>query len=185
MKEDEYSDIDFTDITTPFTVNRREFLKILGGGIFVFFMASDFSSTEAQRVQLPTDFNAFLRVGEDGRITCFTGKIEQGQGVITSLAQMLADELDVPYNSVDMVMGDTDLCPWDGGTVGSRTTRFFGPPLRQAGAEAKAVLMELAAEYLKLPIDQLKVEAGVVYDKNNSNSNIGRSSWLCPFFAFQ
>ncbi|MEK6705452.1 MAG: molybdopterin cofactor-binding domain-containing protein [Bdellovibrionota bacterium] len=172
MKEDEYSDIDFSDITTPFTVNRREFLKIVGGGIFVFFMASDFSSTEAQRVQLPSDFNAFLRVGEDGRVTCFTGKIEQGQGVITSLAQMLADELDVPYDSVDMVMGNTDLCPWDAGTFGSMTTRFFGPPLRQAGAEAKAVLMELAAEYLKLPIDQLKVEAGVVYDKNNGKSQV-------------
>ncbi len=60
-----------------------------------------------------------------------------GQGVITSLAQMLADELDVPLDSVDMVMGDTDLCPWDMGTFGSMTTRFFGPPLRAAAAEAR------------------------------------------------
>ena len=69
-----------------------------------------------------------------------------GQGVITSLAQMLADELDVSLDSVDMVMGDTDLCPWDMGTFGSRTTRFFGPPLRAAAAEAKTVLLELASD---------------------------------------
>ena len=70
---------------------------------------------------LPSDFNAFLRIGEDGRVTCFTGKIEMGQGPITSLAQMLAEELDVPLDTVDMVMGDTELCPWDMGTFGSMT----------------------------------------------------------------
>ncbi len=55
------------------------------------------------------DFNAYLRIGEDGRVTCFTGKVELGQGPITSLAQTLADELDVSLESVDMVMGDTEL----------------------------------------------------------------------------
>ena len=172
MKEDGYLDLDFNDVKTPFTVNRREFLKIFGGGIFVFFISSDFSTAQAQRNQLPSDFNAFLRIGEDGRVTCFTGKIEQGQGVITSLAQMLADELDVTLDSVDMVMGDTDRCPWDMGTFGSMSTRFFGPPLRQAGAEAKTVLMDLASEYLKLPVNQLKVEAGVISDKENSKNQV-------------
>ena len=86
---------------------------------------------------MPTDFNAFLRIGEDGRVTCFTGKIEMGQGVITSLPQMLAEELDTPLDTVDIVMGDTDLCPWDMGTFGSMTTRMFGPALRAAAAEAK------------------------------------------------
>ena len=60
-----------------------------------------------------------------------------GQGVVTSLAQMLADELDVSLEAVDMVMGDTDLCPWDRGTFGSLSTRIFGPALRSAGAEAR------------------------------------------------
>ena len=63
-----------------------------------------------------------------------------GQGVVTSLAQMAADELAVPLDSVDMVMGDTALCPFDNGTYGSMSTRFFGPALRAAAAEAKAVL---------------------------------------------
>ena len=85
-----------------------------------------------------------------------------GQGVHTSLAQMLADELEVPLDVVDMVMGDTDLCPWDMGTFGSMTTRFFGPPLRAAAAEAREVLLELAAEKLEVPRDQLAVADGVV-----------------------
>ena len=78
-------------------------------------------------------------------MTCFTGKIEMGQGPITSLPQMLAEELEVPLDSVDIVMGDTDLCPYDMGTWGSMTTRFFGPALRAAAAEAKAVLLELGS----------------------------------------
>ncbi|MGB9488716.1 MAG: molybdopterin cofactor-binding domain-containing protein, partial [Terriglobia bacterium] len=88
-----------------------------------------------------------------------------GQGVITSLAQMLAEELDVPLESVDMVMGDTDLCPWDRGTFGSMTTRFFGPPFRAAAAEARAVLIELAAERLQVTEERLKTKAGVVYEE--------------------
>ena len=59
-------------------------------------------------------------------MTLLTGKIEMGQGPITSLPQMLADELDVSYDAVDIVMGDTDLCPWDAGTFGSLSTRHFG-----------------------------------------------------------
>ena len=175
MKEDEYFDVDFTDIKTAFPLDRREFLKVFGGGIFIFLTIGGSSLAEAQRRRrgrLPSDFNAFLRVGEDGRVSCFTGKIEMGQGVITSIPQSLADELDVPLDSVDMVMGDTDLCPWDMGTFGSRTTRFFVPPLREAAAEARAVLMELAAEHLKLPVSQLKVEAGVISDKTNSKNRV-------------
>jgi CO/xanthine dehydrogenase Mo-binding subunit len=109
----------------------------MGGGIVILFAVGEPSLLEAQRQRgqpLPDDFNAFLRIGEDGRVSCFTGKIEMGQGVITSPAMMLADELEVPLDSVDMVMGDTDLCPWDAGTWGSMSTRFFGPPLRAAAA---------------------------------------------------
>ncbi|MCK5219467.1 xanthine dehydrogenase family protein molybdopterin-binding subunit, partial [bacterium] len=102
----------------------------------------------------------------------FTGKIEMGQGVITSLAQMLADELDVALEAVDMVMGDTDLCPWDMGTFGSMSTRFFGPPLRAAGAEGRQVLLEMASEHLKKPMDQLTVENGVVYDTADRKNKV-------------
>ena len=86
----------------------------------------------------PEDLNAYLRIGEDGRVTVFTGKIEMGQGVMTSQAQMVAEELGVALDAVDMVMGDTDRCPWDMGTFGSLTTRMFGPVLRAAAAEARS-----------------------------------------------
>ena len=175
MKADEYSDLDFSDTTTPSTFDRREFLKLFGGGIFVLFTIGGPLALRGQRRgggRLPTDFNAFLLIGEDGKVTGLTGKIEMGQGVITSLAQMLADELDVPLESVELIMGDTDLCPWDRGTWGSQTTRSFGPPFRAAIAEAKAVLMELAAENLKLPIDRLDVDAGVVFDKRNRKNRV-------------
>ncbi|MBI5568398.1 MAG: xanthine dehydrogenase family protein molybdopterin-binding subunit [Desulfomonile tiedjei] len=149
-------------------LNRRQFLKILGGGIIVSFVpvfAGDPpEALSAAQPRLPEDFNAFLRIGEDGRVACFTGKIEMGQGIITSLAQMLAEDLDVPLGSVDMVMGDTDLCPWDAGTYGSMSTKYFGPPLRAAAAEARATLIELAAERLGVPKNRLQTSSGVVFD---------------------
>ncbi len=175
MKNDTYLDLDFTDRLMDFEVSRREFLKIAGGGIFIFMAIGDISLWAQERrgrPALPTDFNAFLRIGEDGRVACYTGKIEMGQGVVTSLAQMLADELDMALESVDMVMGDTDLCPWDMGTFGSMSTRFFGPPLRAAGAEGRQVLLELAAEHLKLPVDQLSTENGVVFDRSNRGNKV-------------
>lgn len=167
MKEDK--------LPKPFSISRREFLKAIGGGIVVFFSCEDLMA-QGKRLpgfqELPSDFNAFLRIGADGRVTCFTGKIEMGQGIVTSLAQMLADELDVPLDRVDMVMGDTDLCPWDMGTFGSRSTRFFGPPLREAAAEAKAILIGQAAERLHLTESRLKVKEGVVMDKENDKSRV-------------
>jgi isoquinoline 1-oxidoreductase len=172
-------DLDFSGgAPARFSLDRREFLKFLGGGIIVFFSLGDASAVaeEARRRGflggLPSDVNALLRIGEDGRVTCFTGKIEMGQGIITSLAQTLADELDVPLDSVDMVMGDTDLCPWDVGTFGSLTTRTFGPVLREAAAKARAMVIELAAEHLKTPPDRLKTASGAVFDKSNSKNRV-------------
>ncbi|OHB78618.1 MAG: hypothetical protein A2Z25_16755, partial [Planctomycetes bacterium RBG_16_55_9] len=175
MNESQYMPLDFTDITSDPSLSRRDFLKTIGGGIIIFFFVADPSVLEAQRRggrSLPDDFNAFLRIGADGRVTCFTGKIEMGQGIITSLAQMLADELDVGLESVDMVMGDTALCPWDMGTWGSMSTRFFGPPLRAAGAEARKILIDLAAERLKVPAERLTVEDGAVIDKDQKDNRV-------------
>ncbi len=175
MKEKDYLDMDFYDIDTYVSLSRREFLKLFGGGIVIFFSVGDYLFLEAQRrpdQRLPEDFNAFLRIGEDGHVSCFTGKIEMGQGVITSLAMMLADELQVSLDSVKMVMGDTDLCPWDMGTWGSMTTRFFGPPLRAAAAEARQILIELAAEHFQASPSELKAEEGVVYVRSQKDKRV-------------
>ena len=157
------------------SLSRRAFLKAVGGGIIIYFSTGILPALEAaeRRGQaLPTDFNAFLRIGADGRVSLFTGKVELGQGVVTSLAQMLADELDVSPAQVDMVMGDTDLCPWDMGTFGSRSTRFFGPPLREAAAEARSILLAMAAERLKVPQSGLTVKNGVVSVRQNKKKKV-------------
>ena len=177
-KEDEYLNLDFSDIKVLPPLTRREFLKLLGGGVIVTFSFGDTEALQEQRrrmgfrQQAPADFNAFLRIGEDGKVTCFTGKIEMGQGIITSLAQMLAEELDVSLDSVKMVMGDTDLCPWDMGTFGSLSTRFFGPTLRAAAAEAKAVLMELGVDILQTPLSRLEAKDGLIFDKVNPKNKV-------------
>lgn len=171
MKKDVHPDIVVDKAGAASSLSRREFLKVVGGGIFIFvtygeeLAFEESARSQAARPSLPTDFNAFLRIGEDGRVTCFTGKIEQGQGAITALPQMLAEELEVPLSSVDIVLGDTDLCPWDAGTFGSQTIRSFGPALRGAAAEAREVLKELAAEKLNVPIDRLQAKDGAIFDK--------------------
>jgi isoquinoline 1-oxidoreductase len=175
MTTEDYLALDFKDSMDLFPQNRREFLKRLGGGIFIFVTLGELAiGQEAGRQRGgrqggPADFNAFLRIGEDGRVTGFTGKIEMGQGPITSLAQMLAEELDTPLDTVEMIMGDTARCPWDMGTFGSMTTRSFGPALLAAAAEAKTVLMGLAAEALQVPQEWLVAKDGVIFDGRNKD----------------
>jgi nicotinate dehydrogenase subunit B len=162
-------------VENRFLLNRRDFIKITGTGIFVFFTVGNtdvFAQRTGFNLDYPEDFNAYLRIGEDGRVACFTGKIEMGQGIITSLAQMLAEELDVALSSVDMVMGDTALCPFDFATVGSRSTKYFGPPLRRAAAEARGVLIRLAAEKLDVNLNRLYTENGVIRDREKPGTKI-------------
>lgn len=143
-------------------LDRRAFFKRVGGGIVVFVALGPKPLFSQERKLYPEDFNAYLLIGENGRVTIFSGKIEMGQGVMTSQAQMAAEELGVALSSVDMVLGDTDRCPWDRGTFGSLTTRVFGPALRAAAAEARAVLTRLASQKLGVAKEKLVVENGVV-----------------------
>jgi isoquinoline 1-oxidoreductase len=158
------------DGPTTFPVDRRDFVKLTATGLLVLFAVDRGEAIqETERVQTtrqgyPTDLNAYVHVGADGRVTCFTGKIEMGQGPMTSLPQLVAEELDVPLASVDIVLGDTDLCPWDMGTFGSLSVRQFGPILREAAAKARAILFQMAAERLQAPVDRLVVKAGVISD---------------------
>jgi isoquinoline 1-oxidoreductase len=154
------------DGPTSFPVDRRDFLKWTSTGLLV-LMAVDpthglqeTARPQTGRQGYPTDINAYLHIGADSRVTCFVGKVELGQGSMTSLAQLLAEELDVPLRMVDIVMGDTDLCPWDMGTFGSLSIRAFGPVLRDAGAAARAVLQRLAAERLGVAEDALVAKDG-------------------------
>jgi len=164
-----------SEAATPMLNSRRDFLKKIGGGIIVTFSIGQLSildgwanTPEAEVL----NFNAYLRVKEDGRVDCYTGKIEMGQGVNTSLAQAVAEELEVSIYSIDMVMGDTELCPYDDGTWGSLTTRFIDPALRAAAAEARIILIGLAATQLKVVPELLEAKEGVVYVKNDPSKKI-------------
>jgi len=86
---------------------------------------------------------------------------------------MMADELDVAFENVKMVMGDTELCPWDDGTWGSTSIREFGPEMRKAAGKAREILLQMASEKLKVPVSQLQVTNGIVTDmKDNSEVSV-------------
>ena len=104
----------------------------------------------------------WLAIGPDGAITVYSGKVELGTGVRTALAQIVAEELDVPLERIQMVMGDTALSPDEGYTAGSMTVRLGGLALRQAAAEARRTLLEMASDRLDAALDELTVDDGVV-----------------------
>jgi isoquinoline 1-oxidoreductase len=158
-------------------MDRREFVKLLGGGIVVVVNLGPltlFNSRGPLDFQrgYPEDINAYLHIAEDGKVTLFSGKIEMGQGVMTSLTQMAAEDLRVSLDTIHIVMGDTETCPWDMGTFGSLTTRMFGPAVRAAAARARLVLTDLAAERLGVSRESLAVENGVVYVKGERNRRV-------------
>lgn len=176
MKADHIQQFYFDDVNTPpVKLDRRDFIKKFGNGIIIVFSLSQLAFIKgmsgAGEEEYP-QFNAFLRVREDGFVDCYSGKIEMGQGINTSLAQLLADELEIGLDKVNMVMGDTDLVPYDAGTWGSMTHRFHDPLIRAAAAEARLVLVELASEKLQLPVADLEAKNGMVIAKNNPEKKI-------------
>ena len=176
MKKEQIKDQDLLQSSERHGMPRRDFFKILGTGIIVFIRpwgALDLIGAPAEQARgVPKDYNAFLRIAEDGTITCYTGKIEMGQGIITSLPQMMSDELNVPLERIRIVMGDTDLCPWDQGTWGSLSTRVFGQLMRSATAEARGALLELGSVQLGVPVSQLEVRDGIITDTKDNKKTI-------------
>lgn len=150
-------------------INRRKFLQIFGGGVVVTFTIGKVFSNPL--LSIPEDqLSSWIHVGEKGYITVFTGKAEVGQNIRTSLSQIVAEELNTDISKIIMVMGDTDLTPYDRGTFGSRSIPYMGPPLRQAAATARELLIDMAAEQWKADRNNLYVESGVVKDRNGSRS---------------
>ncbi len=165
----------FADPIYNFTFNRRQFLKVFSGGIALLVPASNLLAQAVQQEQgesggrgrfdqrLPNDIGAWIHIEESGTVSVFTGKVELGQNIRTSLAQAVAEELHVPVNTIRLVMADTDLVPFDAGTFGSRTTPTMAPQLRKAAAAARETLITLAAEQLKVaPADVRIVNARFV-----------------------
>ena len=176
MKEEQNKNKELLLNDKPNGIGRRDFFRLLGGGIFILvrpWRILDFNSLPGEQARgVPKDYNAFLHIAEDGKITCYTGKIEMGQGIITSLPQMMADELGVTVDKIKIIMGDTDICPWDQGTWGSQSTRIFGQLMRTATAEARGVLLDLASKQLGVPVAQLVVKDGIVSDTKDPKKTV-------------
>lgn len=159
-----------------FALDRRGFMKTIGGGIAVLLVAKGALAFQesghrlGMRENMPREINAWLHIVRDGGVTVYTGKVEIGQNIRTSLAQTVADELHVALDSVQMVMGDTQLTPFDMGTFGSRTTPQIGTQLRRVAAAAREVLVGLAAKEWHTDAGQLVAANGKVSDRTGSRS---------------
>ena len=152
-----------------FDFDRRGFFKVLGGGLLVCIAARHAVSQESGAAvhhdhELPKTLDSWLHINENGEVTAFTGKVEVGQNVRTSLAQQVAEELRVPLTSVRLVMGDTELTPYDMGTFGSRTTPQMGMQLRKVSASARTVLIQMAAEHWSADAASLTAQDGNIRD---------------------
>ena len=147
-------------------LSRRQFLKGTGALIVSFnlfpppadLFAQDTTSGEPD----PTQLDSWLAIARDGTVTVFSGKVDLGTGVETALAQIVAEELDVPFKQIKMIGLDTTKAIDQGITAGSRTIERGGPQLRQAAAAARQELLKLAAARLNVPVDALTVKDGVV-----------------------
>jgi isoquinoline 1-oxidoreductase len=137
---------------------RRDFFRAAGAGVIVALLASDDTTAQPPRGgNAPRELNAWIHVGEDSSVAVYTGKVEVGQNIRTSLAQTVADELHCPLNSVRLVMADTALVPFDSGTFGSQTTPRMASQLRRAAAAARETLLDLAAQ--KSQVDRVSLSA--------------------------
>jgi nicotinate dehydrogenase subunit B len=162
-----------------FDLERRDFLKFFSGGLVLLLTLDGISSAQepgratAQRPDArPPELAAWLHISEDGAITVYTGKVEMGQNIRTSLAQAVAEELRMPITALQLVMADTDLTPYDMGTFGNRTIPLMAPQLRKVGAAAREALIDLAADKWKLDRASITLTGGKV--KNNvSGESVG------------
>jgi isoquinoline 1-oxidoreductase len=150
-----------------FNFNRRQFLKAFSGGIALIVPVSNLVARTLQQDQgesgrrgnerVPDDIGAWIHIDEKGTVSVFTGKVEIGQNIRTSLTQAVAEELHVPVDVVRIVMADTDLTPFDLGTFGSLTTPRMAPQLRKAAAAARETLITLAAEEWKVEPSSVRI----------------------------
>ncbi len=155
-------------MNTLLQTSRRAFLQA-GGAVVVSFafpgLSAAQTSTPKEKLTLYEGLDSWLAIGQDGRVTVFCGKVELGTGVTTGLSQIVAEELDFPVSRIRMIMGDTAIVPDQGTTTGSKTTQMGGPQLRQAAAEARAVLAGLAADKLGVSADAIIILDGVAFVK--------------------
>src|SRR6188768_1712685 len=159
------------------SLNRRDFAKGLGGLVLAFTL--DPAAAQQQPRPLPGSLSgnrmldAWIRINADGTATVFTGKVELGQGIVTALAQIAAEELDLPLARVTMISGDTGRAPNEGMSAGSQSIENSGTALRLAAAEVRAILVEQASARLEMSADSLSVADGVISAANGKKISYG------------
>lgn len=157
--------------------DRRDFLRDLGGGLVVALLLdrTDLAAQERPAARgrrrgfgrpMPQDMAAWLHIGEDGAVTVFTGKVELGQNIRTSLTQAVAEELRLPPARVKLIMADTAQTPFDMGTFGSMTTPVMARQLHRVAAAAREYLLDLAAEQTRTDRGSLRVAEGRIIGPN-------------------
>jgi CO/xanthine dehydrogenase Mo-binding subunit len=169
------------ELTSPppwlFETGRRSFFKFLGAGLLVVCatcksaaLQESGSARRNSENSLPKEIDAWLHIGEKGEITVFTGKVEVGQNIRTSLSQAVAEELRVPLDSISLVMGDTQLVPFDMGTFGSRTTPVMNLQLRRVSAAARDALIAVAAKQWNTDPARLSAGEGKILEADSQRS---------------
>ena len=169
------------ELTEPrrylFDLDRRDFMRVFGSGLVVVAtlprLAGQESGRGVQGRREQADLAAWLHIDERGRVTVYTGKVEIGQNIRTSLSQTVADELRVPLTSIQMIMADTDLVPFDAGTFGSMSTPRMGRQLSRAAAVAREMLIDAAAASLGVDRATLTADNGRVVSSSGKSLAYG------------
>src|SRR5260221_2924609 len=160
-----------TKMDNPATLSRRAVL--MGAGALVtsvgapvgFELLGSIEMAEAKGAKppvTPEQLSSYIAVNADGTVSAFFGKMDMGHGLFVAIGQIVAEELDVPFKAVKVHMGDTANSVNQGGASGSTGIQFGGKQMRLAAAEARRVLVEMAAAELSVPADQLKVSDGTI-----------------------
>ncbi len=152
-------------------VARRDVLKASGALVVGFSIPASLTAAatgEAQaaaalaRPLSPSILDSYLAIAADESVTAYFGKMDMGQGLDVAIGQIVAEELDVPFDRVTIIMGDTALCLDQGGGSASAGVQHAGKPMRNAAAEARRVLIDMAAKRMKVPVSALSVSDGVI-----------------------
>ena len=169
------------ELTSPpayhFDLDRRQFFKSLGAGLLVVSVLKlngraqeAGGSRRSKSDSLPNEIDAWLHIGENGKVTVCTGKVEVGQNIRTSLSQAVAEELHLPIEKIELTMGDTQVTPFDMGTFGSRTTPTMSLQLRKVAAAARDRLIDLAAAQWQTDRQHLLAKDGQVTDPRSKRT---------------
>ena len=155
-------------MNAPFSITRRNLLKTTGFVALSFAIPVDLSRAAEDGAKLPGDLknnpmlSAWIKIGSDQKATLMIGKVELGQGGVTAVKQVCADELGVSWEQLDLISGDTDIVPDEGTTAGSQTMPNCATAVQQAAAEVREILYGLAAAKLGQPAEGMTVNDGTI-----------------------